>query len=92
MPHKPKYHRPDVPSNPRPSPGDRGYGHYWRRLRLRKLKADPVCERCRERFAAHVDHRDNDQGNNEWGNLASLCQPCHSRKTVEQDGGLGHGH
>lgn len=28
-------------------------------------------------------------GSNDTENLRSLCKPCHSRKTVATDGGLG---
>ena len=77
----------------------RGYGARWRRLRLMKLKRDPVCE---DPFALHraggqvvaaneVDHiialRKN--GKTILSNLQSLCKSCHSRKTILEDGGLG---
>lgn len=80
--------------NGRPSPSKRGYGANWRRLRLVKLSADPLCEDCQQAGevveATEVDHRDGDVWNLSPENLRSLCKPCHSRKTVRQDGGLGN--
>jgi len=63
-----------------------------------KLAASPLCEDCDGRGltvgAAEVDHIDGLGPNAERGhdldNLRSLCKPCHSRKTVRSDGGLGH--
>lgn len=66
----------------------RGYDAAWRRLRLRKLRVNPICEACHERPAEEVDHIDADTSNRSWGNLQSMCHPCHSRKTVRCDGGL----
>lgn len=89
MPYSPKYHKQDVPENNR-APGDRGYGSAWRKRRLQKLAVDPVCEDCGSRFATCVDHIDNNRANVKWSNLKSLCDSCHSRKTVRYDGGLGN--
>lgn len=66
----------------------------WRdRIRVRKLRRDPLCEPCSERrlvvVATQVDHRDGDTSNNSDENLISTCAPCHSRKTVFHDGGFG---
>jgi 5-methylcytosine-specific restriction protein A len=61
----------------------------WLRTREAKLRRDPLCQACafdaRTTPASHVDHRipisqggaltDDEQ-------LVSLCQPCHSRKTM----------
>lgn len=62
-------------------------------LRIRKLKANPLCEQCERdgvvASAEAVDHADGDATNNAWSNLVSLCWSCHSRKTVKQDGGFG---
>jgi 5-methylcytosine-specific restriction protein A len=82
-------------SEARPSPSRRGYGRAWQRIRLVKLAADPLCEDCAgrgvETAATEVDHvlalaRG---GTHDADNLRSLCKPCHSRKTVREDGGLG---
>lgn len=60
----------------------------WRRLRERKLRADPLCEQCAARGqivpATVVDHI---VPINEGGapldmqNLQSLCDRCHNRKS-----------
>jgi len=68
----------------RGSASSRGYGHGWRKLRLLKLKTDPVCETegCGEP-ANEVDHRTPKRkgGTDDWENLQSLCKSCHSKKT-----------
>lgn len=78
----------------RPSPSKRGYGRNWQRVRLAKLARDPLCEDCAEAGrvvqATEVDHRDGDVWNLAERNLRALCKPCHSRKTVAHDGGLGN--
>ncbi|WP_458451680.1 HNH endonuclease signature motif containing protein [Alistipes finegoldii] len=60
----------------------------WRRLRLQKLNAEPLCEECRRGGvvtpATVVDHI---VPINEGGapmdmeNLQSLCAKCHNRKS-----------
>ncbi len=65
-------------------------------MRRLKLAACPLCEDCDERglttAATEVDHKIalNAGGSHDLDNLRSLCKPCHSRKTVLVDGGLGH--
>lgn len=60
-------------------------GAAWRKLRAEVLSNHPLCEDCQARGltveATDVDHRDNNPSNNDPRNLASLCGPCHSRKT-----------
>lgn len=60
-------------------------GAAWRKLRAAVLSEQPMCEHCEARSiltpALEVDHIDNDPTNNNRDNLASLCRPCHSRKT-----------
>ena len=66
----------------------------WRRLRRKKLSADPLCEYCpagKITPATQVDHvlAINDGGDPwAWDNLKSTCAPCHSSKTryIEQMG------
>lgn len=66
---------------------------YWRKIRAAKLRADPLCAGClavgRTTAATEVDHQDGNQRNNDPENLTSYCKPCHSRKTVREDGGFG---
>jgi 5-methylcytosine-specific restriction protein A len=66
----------------------------WRdRIRKDQLARHPLCERClamgRVVAAEHVDHRiPISKGGSERDpeNLASLCAPCHSQKTAEDEG------
>lgn len=106
MPNRPPTHRP--PNQPsrrqqqraydarRGSATQRGYGNPWRKLRLVKLQADPLCESCLAlgitKAATDVDHKTpkSQGGDDSWDNLQSLCGPCHSRKTATEDGGFGH--
>ena len=61
----------------------------WRRLRLRKRAAQPVCQDCEARgrttVAIEVDHvlprKQRPDLALAWSNLRALCKPCHSRKT-----------
>ena len=61
----------------------------WRKLRNRKIKADPLCEKCKEqgrtKVAKEVDHivpiKVNWNLRLSYDNLQSLCPPCHARKT-----------
>ena len=81
----------------RPSPSRRGYGAAWRVIRLEHLRRNPLCQmECAARgltvAATEVDHKVPlaRGGTHAPSNLQSACTPCHSRKTVLQDGGLGH--
>ena len=55
----------------------------WRKIRLRKLAHDPLCEMClgqdRETRAVLVHHIDSDELNNKSSNHQSLCNDCHER-------------
>ncbi|QEG26520.1 HNH endonuclease [Gemmata obscuriglobus] len=81
----------------RPSAAKRGYDGRWNRTRAVKLARNPLCEDCDERGltcgATEVDHIDGlgplGPKGHDLDNLRSLCKPCHSRKTVREDGGLG---
>ena len=74
----------------RPSAAARGYGRRWRRLRLMKLRASPMCqvEGCKQ-AATDVDHIEpkRDGGTDAWDNLQSLCHAHHSRKTATEGRG-----
>lgn len=99
MPTKPKTFqmrpKPSRPDN-RPSAHHRGYDRQWQRIRRRILNREPLCRTCategRHVAAHHVDHAValNAGGTNDESNLIPLCHSCHSRKTVQHDGGLGH--
>lgn len=63
----------------------------WQKLRRQKLDRDPFCEDCTKQgrpmvMANAVDHRTAiSQGGEAFPHLdelASLCHPCHSRKTA----------
>lgn len=62
----------------------------WQRLRNYHLQMHPLCEACQAEgkvtAANHVDHRKPINAGGEafpdHDGLASLCGPCHSRKTA----------
>ena len=99
MPYRPKPHRTPTLKPPkylrRGSASQRGYGVVWRRLRLMQLAREPLCRDCRRRGlltpGEHVDHivPKRDGGEDLFDNLQTLCETCHARKTVLQDGGFG---
>jgi 5-methylcytosine-specific restriction enzyme A len=77
----------------------RGYDARWQKISRLYRNQHPMCEQCerqgRETLAECTDHITPFHGVHDplrllWSNLQSLCWECHSRKTVEQDGGLGH--
>lgn len=53
----------------------------WRRLRDRKIAANPVCELCSNALATLVHHikpiETHPELGLEWDNLQSACRPCH---------------
>jgi len=64
---------------------ERGYDYAWQHhIRPRKLRQDPLCERCKAQGRAVradlVHHRDRDSSNNAESNLESLCNKCHARE------------
>ena len=60
---------------------------FWRRLRNRKLRMNPLCEHCQANndvvLAQMVDHivERKDGGADSIENLQSLCNACHEKKT-----------
>ena len=76
----------------RPSSWERGYDRDWQRLRIAHLAINPLCAQCGA-MATDVDHVNTIRSHPELrlapSNLQSLCKPCHSRKTVAEDGGFG---
>ena len=76
----------------RPSRSVRGYTRNWYRFRYGYLTRHPMCG-CGA-LATEVDHKQRiaDGGAMyDEGNLQAMCKPCHSRKTVREDGGFGQG-
>jgi 5-methylcytosine-specific restriction protein A len=82
----------------RGSPHARGYTKRWCRVRRSYLQAHPLCA---DPFGTHrgrpvpgevVDHIVplSRGGTHDESNLQTLCASCHSRKTVQCDGGFGH--
>ena len=65
---------------------ERGYGGVWEKLSLMKRADCPVCQVCNNAAATQVDHivpfeGENDPLRLEWTNLQSICGPCHTQKT-----------
>lgn len=64
----------------------------WRAIRKQQLQHQPLCEDCskagRITEAREVDHVNQNTADNTPGNLASLCKPCHSRRTAAQQRGV----
>lgn len=64
----------------------------WRRLRAAHLAAFPQCVTCGApaRVVDHIATRRAAPGRSlDPSNLRSMCSPCHSRATVQTDGGFG---
>ena len=68
---------------------------HWQRLRRAKLAQDPLCQYCppgEVTLASQVDHCKAIKDGGDpwaWDNLASTCQPCHSKKTYHSGAPLG---
>ena len=68
------------------------YGSAWKRIRNKFIKANPLCEECKDNGvltpAQEVHHilALSKGGGNEASNLMSLCKSCHSRKTAQSGG------
>ena len=82
----------------RPNAAKRGYGSKWQKARATYLQRNPNCVECAVEghieAAVVVDHIVPHKGNMNvfWDkhNWQSLCEYCHNRKTVKQDGGFGN--
>ncbi len=93
MPSHPPSYSPPKRRPQRLSPTRRGYSCRWTKVRLRYLKAHPLCVHCQGRGivmpATEVDHITPHRGNDRllWdeGNMQALCKQCHSRKTRNED-------
>ena len=63
----------------------------WKSVRNRKIKADPICEHCKEKgkieIAKEVDHiipiKVDWSKRLDINNLQSLCKSCHRKKTIK---------
>lgn len=79
----------------RPNANKRGYDGKWRKESKMYLQANPLCVHCQQQgkivLAECVDHIVPHKGNMRlfWdvSNWQSLCNSCHSRKTVKEDMG-----
>ncbi|MEF2548536.1 HNH endonuclease signature motif containing protein, partial [Aurantimonas sp. E1-2-R+4] len=73
----------------RPSPAARGYDAAWREARANHLARNPLCVSCGQP-ATLVDHiasiRKAPHRRLDPTNFASMCAPCHGRKTAAVDG------
>jgi 5-methylcytosine-specific restriction protein A len=74
----------------RGSAARRGYDKTWQAIRAAHLAGHPRCAECGAP-ATEVHHRDGrgPRGDNRPSNLLSLCRPCHSRSTVQENQGFG---
>jgi len=67
----------------------------WKRLRLQKLREEPLCQTCRARGllvpADSIDHRVPISAGGPpfppTSGLTSFCRPCHSSKTAAEQAG-----
>ena len=63
---------------------ERGYDEDWKRVRLRKLAVNPLCERCDEQgrvepavMVHHIIPIEEGGARLDFDNLMSLCERCH---------------
>ena len=79
--------------NDRANAFERGYDYKWRNARLRFLKVNPLCLKCKAygklTKATVVDHIIPHRGDKKlfWdeSNWQALCKPCHDTKTMTED-------
>jgi len=99
MPYQTRTHWQRTHGRPRPiraprapdergSAASRGYDARWRRVRLMKLAADPLCEMHRRAGAVvpatlvdHIVPIAEGGARLDMANLQSLCRNCHASKT-----------
>lgn len=79
----------------RPSPADRGYGHEWRKLRDQVIARDGACVRCgttgtqANPLSVHHVVAKALGGDDDMGNLVTLCKSCHGSVGPQVAGGRG---
>ena len=71
-----------------------GYDRKWQKVRLLKLRINPLCEKCLKkkppiiRQAKEVHHKKKIKDYPELRlvleNLESLCEPCHDEETAKE--------
>lgn len=89
-------HRLPRPRDTRPSPGQRKYGHAWKKRRDAYLEEHPWCVGVNGRHAGQqvkaviVDHIKplRQGGRDDDTNYQSVCRSCHNYKTAH-DGSKG---
>ena len=94
----PHRHQAAVKVNPDEGRTSKMYGRRWQKVRLKILRAQPLCIECAKDGmvveAKEVDHKTPHRGDMELfydeSNLQGLCKPCHSRKTAVENGGFGN--
>ena len=85
--------------NERGTSASRGYGSRWTKYSKQYRENNPLCVHCQKEgrltLAQCVDHIKAVSGPDDplfydVSNLQSLCQTCHSRKTILEDQGFGY--
>jgi len=79
----------------RGSSTERGYGARHRQIREVVRREEPLCRECLKSGkitpSNEMDHIDGNPLNTRRDNLQMLCKACHSRKTIQEQGGFGNG-
>lgn len=94
MPFRAKVLKPlNQPVIKRLSHSKRGYDRAHEKWRIRILLRDPICVICNRIRSEHADHiqtiRERPDLKLDLQNGRGVCAPCHSRLTVQYDGGFG---
>jgi len=76
-------HKPKIEEH-RGSPASRGYDTHWAKVRLLKLKRNPICELCDSKgylkpatLVHHICYLRHGGARLDMNNLMSLCIQCH---------------
>jgi len=76
----------------RGSASSRGYGRRHQKIREVVMREEPLCREClkigRVTPGVEMDHIDGNPYNTARINLQMLCKPCHSVKTIRENGGF----